>query len=527
MKILISDKLANEGVEILQAVKEFSVDCKFGIKPEELKAIIKDYDALIIRSGTEVTADIIEAADKLRVIGRAGVGLDNVDLPAATRKGIVAMNTPAGNTTSTAEHTMSLILSLSRNIPQACASLKSGKWERNKFSGVELHGKTLGIIGLGRIGSTVAGMAKAFGMKILAYDPYLSVEVAAKLGVEVSEVENLIKSSDYITVHIPKSVETKNMISDKEFAVMKKNARVINCARGGIIDEQALARALEQNRIAGCALDVFEEEPPAADHPLLKFANCVVTPHLGASTSEAQVNVAIEIAQTVRDALLGRGIVNAANFPSVSAEEYRVLSPYINLAERMGKFAGQLMSGRIVEIKMTYVGVVTKYKVTPLTMALTYGTLYPILGDSVNMINALDVARERGINVEGVQSNKDEEFVNLIKVEIKTDKEPLSVWGTLTSNNQPRIVKINDVYVETVPQGQMILIHNNDRPGIVGALGTILAQDHINIASITLGREEAGGRAISVVNVDGEVAESTMEKIRQTKDILFVKLLKV
>jgi len=527
MKILISDKLANEGIEILKAVKDFQVDCKFGIKPDELKSIIKDYDALIIRSGTEVTADIIDAADKLKVIGRAGVGLDNVDLPAATRKGIVAMNTPAGNTTSTAEHTMSMILALSRNIPQACASLKAGKWERNKFSGVELYGKTLGIVGLGRIGSTVASFAKAFGMKILAYDPFLSMEIASKLDVKVVELDELFRTSDYITLHIPKSAETKNLISDKEFAIMKKTVRIINCARGGIVDEKALARALETKQIAGCALDVYEEEPPAEDFPLLKFDNCVVTPHLGASTSEAQVNVAIEIAHTVRDALLGKGILNAANFPSVSAESYKILAPYIDLAERMGKFSGQLMSGRVVEVKLTFAGVMTKHKVVPVSMAFTYGLLWPILGDTVNMINALDVARERGINVQEIQSNKEEEFVNLVKAEIVSDKETFSVWGTLAGNNQPRIVKVNDVYVETLPKGYMVFINNNDKPGIVGALGTILAQDHINIASITLGRESSGGKAISVVNVDSEVADATIEKIRKIKDILFVKLLKV
>ena len=338
-KILISDKLAQEGVDILKAVKEFQVDCKYGISPADLKAVIKDYDALIIRSGTEVTAEIVQAANKLKVIGRAGVGLDNVDLKAATQKGIVAMNTPAGNTTSTAEHSFSLILALSRNIPQACASLKAGKWERNKFSGVELYGKTLGIVGLGRIGSTVARFAKTFGMKIIAYDPYLSAEVANNIGAEVATLEDLIKRSDYITIHIPKSVETKNLISDKEFAMMKKGARIINCARGGIVDEKALAKALAEGKIAGCALDVFEEEPPATDCPLLKFDNCIATPHLGASTSEAQINVAIEIAESVRNALLGRGIVNAANFPSISAEAYQVLAPYIDLAERMGRFA--------------------------------------------------------------------------------------------------------------------------------------------------------------------------------------------
>lgn len=527
MKILVSDKLANEGLDILKAVKEFQVDMKTGMTPAELKSIIKDYDALIVRSETKVTAEILDAADNLKVIGRAGVGLDNVDLPAATRKGVVAMNTPAGNTTSTAEHTMSLILALSRNIAQAAASMKAGKWDRSKFSGVELYGKTLGIIGLGRIGATVAGFAKAFGMKVFAFDPFLSKEVAAKMGIEIVEFEKLIKESDYITVHIPKTAETTDIISDKEFAMMKKNARVLNCARGGIINEKALVKALENKQIAGCALDVFDVEPLPTDSPLLKFDNCIMTPHLGASTSEAQVNVAIEIAETVKNALLGHGIMNAANFPSLSGEAYKVLAPYIDLAERIGKFAGQLVNGRLSGVKITYSGVVTEYKAAPLTLSLVKGLLLPILGETVNSINAIDVARERGIEVSEIQSNQKGEFVNLLNVEITTDKETFTVWGTLSANQQPRIVRVNNVYVETNPNGYMLFINNNDKPGIVGGVGTILAENHINIASITLGREAAGKLAISVVNVDSEVSQAVIEAIKKMPNILFVKLIKV
>lgn len=527
MKILISDKLAEEGIAILKAVKEFEVDCKYGLTPEELKAVIKDYDGLIIRSATNVTADILEAADNLKVIGRAGVGLDNVDLKAATKKGVVAMNTPAGNTTSTAEHTMSMILALSRNIPQACASMKAGKWDRNKFSGVELYGKKLGIIGFGRIGSTVARFAKAFGVEILAYDPFLSKEVAGKQGVQMVELAELLKAADYITVHIPKSDETQNLISDKEFGLMKKTVRVINCARGGIINEDALTRALETGRIAGCALDVFEQEPPSPDSPLLKFDNCVLTPHLGASTSEAQINVAIEIAETVRNALLGKGISNAANFPSVDAEAYKVLEPYINLAFRIGKFAGQLVKGRTSEVRMTYSGVVSNYKIAPVSLALINGLLKPILGENVNFINALDLAKERGINVQEIKSNKEEEFVNCLKLEIITDQATFGIWGTLSGNKQPRIVKINDVYVEAQPHDYMLFINNADKPGLIGAIGTILAEAKINIAGISLGREAQDGVAVSVVNVDSKVPDAAIEKLKATKDILYIKLLKV
>jgi len=527
MKILISDKLAQEGIDILKKVESFEVDCRYGLKPDELKKIISDYDALIIRSGTKVTADIIAAADKLKVIGRAGVGLDNVDLKAATQKGIVAMNTPAGNTTSTAEQTMSLILALSRNIPQACASVKSGKWERSKFSGVELHGKILGVIGLGRIGSTVAHMAKAFGMQIIAFDPYLAKEIAAQMGVELVELEGLLSRSDFITVHTPKSTETKSLISDSEFALMKSSVRIINCARGGIVDEKALCKALEEKRIAGCALDVYEQEPPPADSPLLKYDHCITTPHLGASTSEAQINVAIEVAHCVRDALLGRAIVNAANFPSVSPEAYKILAPYIDLAQRMGKFAGQLINGRINQISLLYSGSFTTHKVAPVTLALTNGLLSPILGDTINSVNALEVAKERGINIREILSTKEEEFVTLVSAEITTDQESFTVWGTLSGNLHPRIVKVNQVYVEAVPEGYMLFINNNDKPGIVGAVGTILAEANINIAGITFGRETPGGLAISVVNVDSEVPDPVLEKIRRTKNVLFVKLLKI
>ncbi len=526
-KILVSDKLEKEGLDVLTANGNFTVDCKFGIPVDELKKIIKDYDALIVRSGTQVTAEIIEAADKLKVIGRAGVGLDNVDLAAATKKGIVAMNTPAGNTTSTAEHTMSMIMALSRNIPQAVASLKSGKWERSKFTGIELHGKILGILGLGRIGSTVAKMAQAFGMVTIGYDPYLSVEVAAKNGIKIVELDEIYKTADYITVHIPKTDETTHMIAEKQISLMKKTARLINCARGGIIDEAALIKALQEKRIAGAALDVYEIEPPDFQSPLLKLDNCVVTPHLGASTSEAQLNVAMEIAHAVKDALSGAGIRNAANFPSLSAEAYKAIEPYLNLAERMGKFAGQLTQGRIREVTVTYSGAVAQEKVTAVTMALAKGLLMPILGEGVNAINALNLMKERGINIKEIVSNQEGEYVNAIALDISTDREPFSLLGTLSSNKQPRIVKINNVYVEAVPQGHMLFINNNDKPGIVGAIGTILASENINIAGITLGRENEQRVAVSVVNVDGEIPESVIEKLRKTKNILFVKTIKV
>lgn len=527
MKVLVSDKLAEEGLSILREGGVFDVDTKYDHTPETLKAVIKDYDALVIRSGTQVSEDIIAAATKLKVIGRAGVGLDNVDLKAATKKGIIAMNTPGGNTTSTAEHAFSLIMALARNIPQAHGSMKHGKWERNKFQGIELYGKVLGVIGLGRIGSTVAKFAQGFGMSIKAYDPFLSSEMAAKRGIVVSTLEDLIRNSDFITVHVPKTDETKGMLGAKEIAMMKKSVRLINCARGGIIDEAALVVALESKQIAGAALDVYDDEPVKPDCPFIKLDNCVMTPHLGASTAEAQVNVAIEIAHTVRDALLGKGIRNAANFPSLDEESYKTLEPYIDLGDKLGKFAGQLLQGGIKSIRITYNGILTKFNAMPVTMAVAHGVLKPILVDNINAINSLDIAKERGIDIVEINSNAEGEFVNGITLELATDSSTLMVLGTLSSNKQPRIVKVDNVYVEAVPSGDILFIRNNDIPGIVGAVGIALGNAGINIAYITFGREKQGATAVSVVNVDGPVPQKVIDALKATKGIQFVKMLKV
>jgi D-3-phosphoglycerate dehydrogenase len=527
MKILVSDPLSEEGLKIIKEVKEFQVDVKTELKPEALKEIIKDYDALIVRSATKVTKDIINQANKLKVIGRAGVGLDNVDLEAATQKGIIVMNTPAGNTISTAEHTMSVILALSRNIPQANASTKQGLWQRSKFMGVELYNKTLGIIGLGRIGTEVAKRALSFGMKVLAYDPFLSREVAESLGVETAELKDLFVHSDYITVHTPLTDETKHMISTAEFAIMRKGVRIVNCARGGIIDEVALVNAIKEGKVAGAAIDVFEKEPLPSDSELLKLDNIIVTPHLGASTEEAQVNVAIEVAEIVRDALLGRGIRNAANYPSVEPEVYRILEPYINLAEKLGIFSSQLVEGRFQELNINYSGDIIKHDLSPLTLALAKGILSPFLKETVNFINATSLAKERGIKIKEAKSSGEEEFVTLIQLEIKTDKETKKISGTLSPNKQPRIVKVDGYYVELSPYGEMIVIQNWDRPGIIGNLGTLLGKHNINIASMTFGREKPGGKAITVLNVDSPISLDILEKIKKTENILAVKVIKL
>ena len=526
IKVLVSDALSQEGLKVFNDCKELAVDVKTDLKPEGLKEIIKDYDALVVRSATKVTKEIIQAAVKLKVIGRAGVGLDNVDLEAATAKGIIVMNTPAGNTISTAEHTFSMILTLSRNIAQANASMKKGEWKRSKFMGVELYNKVLGIVGFGRIGSEVAKRALSFGMRVLAFDPFLSAQVAEDIGVESAELNKVLQESDYITVHTPLTDETRHMISDKEFGLMKKNVRIVNCARGGIIDEQALVRAAKEGKIAGAAMDVFENEPLAADSEILKLDNVITTPHLGASTEEAQINVAIEVAEIVRDALLGRGIRNAANYPCLEAEVCKILNPYINLGEKLGMFAAQLVEGRFQELAINYSGQITKYDLSSVTMALAKGLLTPILKETVNFVNGVSLLKERGIRLRESKSSQEGEFVNLIQLEITTDKETKSVCGTLSSNKQPRIVKIDDYYLELYPIGEMVFIRNWDKPGLIGSLGTFMGKNGINIAAMTFGRDKPNGKAISVLNVDSQVSLEIQDKIRELENILTVKIIR-
>ncbi len=527
VKILVSDPLSEEGIKILKEVKDFQVDIKTDLKPDELKAIIKEYHALIVRSATKVTRDIINAASQLKVIGRAGVGLDNVDLEASTNKGIIVMNTPAGNTISTAEHTMSMILALSRNIPAADFSLKAGEWKRSKFMGVELYGKTLGVVGLGRIGTEVSKRALSFGMKVIAYDPFLSKEVANHLGIEVVELAELFTQSDYISVHTPLTDETRHLISDKEFVMMKDGVRIVNCARGGIINEVALLKALDSGKVAGAALDVFEKEPPDSQSPLLKHKNVVLTPHLGASTEEAQVNVAIEVCQSVRDALLDKGIRNAANFPCLAVEVCQLLQPYINLAEKLGLLAGQLFEGRVSELKINYTGEIIKHDISPLTMAIVKGLLSPILQETVNYINAKNLAKERGIKILELKSEKEEDFTNLISVEVAIEGKHRKVAGTLFTNNEPRIVNVDGLYVEAIPQGYMLFLENWDKPGVIGGLGTLMGKNGINIAGMTFGRDKPGGKAVSALNIDSAVSSHALDEIKKLDNILSVKLVKL
>jgi D-3-phosphoglycerate dehydrogenase / 2-oxoglutarate reductase len=526
-KILVSDSLSDEGLKILKDNKDFEVVVKTGMKPEELKEVIKDYDALVVRSATKANREIIEAASRLKVIGRAGVGLDNVDLPAATERGIVVMNAPAGNTISTCEHTMSMLLSLARSIPQANSSTKKCEWKRSKFMGVELYQKTLGVIGLGRIGREVAKRAASFGMKIKGYDPYLSKEVAEDLGIEVLELNELLKVSDFITVHVPLTDDTNHLISDKQFEMMKKGCRVLNCARGGIIDEAALVKAIKEGKIAGAALDVFENEPPAADSELLKLDNVIVTCHLGASTEEAQVNVAIEIAECVGDFLLGRGIRNAANYPNIDADLYKTLQPYIVMAEKLGNFASQVIEGRISEAEVKFIGDITRYDTSSLTMALTKGLLSPVLKETVNFINAIPLARSRGIQIKQTKISSDEEFSNLVSVTVKSDKMTKTFAATLSPKREPRIVKIDDFYVDASPAGYLLMMKNWDVPGIIGNVGSLMGKHNINIAAMVFGRKTPGGEAVSILNIDSPVSPELVEKLKKVENILEVKLIKL
>jgi len=527
MKILISDPLSEEGVRIFRDEKSFQVDVKTDLKPEDLKKIIGGYDCLIVRSATKVTKDVIEAAKSLKIIGRAGVGLDNVDLPAATARGIIVMNSPGGNTISTAEHTFSMLLALSRNIPQASQSMKLGEWKRSKFMGVEVYGKTLGIVGLGRIGTEVAKRAISFGMKIIAYDPFLSEEKLKALDIVGGTLEKIFELSDYITVHTPMTDETYHMISEKQFDKMKPGVRLINCARGGIIDETALVKAIEAGKVAGAAFDVFEKEPLKKEHPLLKCDKVILTPHLGASTQEAQINVSIEIAECVRDALLNKGIRNAANFPSLEQERFKALLPWTNLCEKIGLLGGQLIESGIEELTINFNGFFTASDVAPLSMALVRGILTPILQDTVNFINAITLAKERGIKIIEKRSSDEEEFVNLITAEIKTKAGIKVIAGTLFADKNPRIVKIDSAYVEAIPQGYMLVLNNQDKPGIIGALGILLGEHGINIAGMTFGRESVGGKATSVLNIDSAVSTEILEKIKKLKNILWVNSIKL
>jgi D-3-phosphoglycerate dehydrogenase len=474
-----------------------------GQTPDKLKAIIRDYDGLAIRSSTKVTKDLLEAADNLKVVGRAGIGVDNVDIPAATARGVVVMNTPFGNSITTAEHAIALMFALARQLPEADASTQAGKWEKNRFMGVEVTGKTLGLIGCGNIGSIVATRALGLKMKVAAFDPFLTPERAVELGVDKVELDELLRRADFITLHTPLTDQTRNILSRENLAKTRKGVRIINCARGGLIDEQALKEALDGGHVAGAALDVFEKEPATAS-PLFGTPGFISTPHLGASTSEAQVNVAIQVAEQMSDYLLLGGVTNAVNMPSLSAEEAPRLRPYMALAEKLGKLVGQIVGEDVKSISVEVEGAAAQLNQKPITGAVLAG-LMGTYSQTVNMVNAPFLAKERGLDVREVRHDREGDYHTLVAVEVGTSKGPRRVAGTLFGNKAPRLVDMFGVEVEAELEGAMLYIVNTDTPGFIGKLGTALGQAGINIATFNLGRRAEGGEAVALVAVDGDV----------------------
>jgi D-3-phosphoglycerate dehydrogenase len=521
-KVLVSDPLSNKGLEILAKAKNLKIDIKAGLPPEELKKILPDYDAIIIRSETKLKAEIIEVATSLKVIGRAGIGLDNVDLPAATKRGIVVMNTPQENAIAAAEHTLAMIFSISRKIPQATASMKAGKWEKKKFMGVELHNKTLGLIGIGVIGTIVADRGRGLKMKLIGYDPYLSAEVAEKKGVELVSFDELLARSDFISIHTPLTDETRNLIHKDTFMKMKDGVILVNCARGGIINERDLYDALKAGKVAGVALDVFEKEP-ATGNPLLELDEVISTPHLGASTGEAQENVAIAIAQQVVDYLTLGEARNAVNIPMVSPDILPFLRPYLRLGEKLASFLGQISDYAIEEVIIEYHGELVEYGTKPITTSILKGLLAPFVGETVNFVNAPIMAKERGISVTESSSAANEDFSNLIAITVRSKMEKNYIAGTLFGRKELRIVRLDDFIIEAIPEGHILLVKNYDRPGVIGNIGTTLGSRNINIAMMQFGRDRLGGNAISLLHLDAPLPPGILGEILRMPNIISVR----
>ncbi|MDY0039287.1 MAG: phosphoglycerate dehydrogenase [Desulforhabdus sp.] len=526
MKILVSDNLAESGIERLKAISEFDVEVNTSLTHDELCQIIKEYDALVIRSGTKVSADIIDAAVNLKVVARAGIGLDNVDIAAASKHGVVVMNTPEGNVITTAEHTIAMMLSASRNIPQANASLRSGKWEKKRFRGKEVFNKVLGIIGVGRIGRVVADRAKALRMNVIGYDPYISSEVIDKLGIEGVTLDEIYARSDYITVHTPITQETRNIINAQAFAKMKKGVFILNCARGGIVNEKDLYDAIQSGTVAGAALDVFIQEPPV-DNPLLSLDQVVVTPHLGASTDEAQENVAIAVADQVIDYLLRGTIRNAVNAPNIDGAVLARLRPYLSLSEKLGSLIMQITSGAIEEVSIEYIGEVTSVETHPLTISILKGMLSPILGDMVNFVNVPIHVKERNIRVKESTKNEAEDFTNLISVFVRTSDDQNLVAGTIFGKKDPRLVRINDFRLEATMEGHLVLIYNIDTPGTIGAIGTCLGRHNINISMMDVGQVLERGQNIIFLRTDTPVPQHVVDELLAMENVNVVQVLEL
>ena len=521
-KVLIADSLSPDAVKVFKD-RGVQADVKTGLKPDQLKAILGEYDGLAVRSSTKVTADVLTAATNLKVIGRAGIGVDTIDIDAATAKGIIVMNTPFGNSITTAEHAIAMMMALARDIPAANASTHAGKWEKNRFMGVELMGKTLGVIGCGNIGSVVADRAIGLKMKVIAYDPYLTPDRAAAIGVEKVELKDLFKRADFITLHTPLTDATRNLVDAKAMATMKKGVRIVNCARGGLVVEADLKAAIESGQVAGAAFDVFETEP-AKQHMFFGMEQIVATPHLGASTTEAQEKVAVQVAEQMSDFLLSGAVVNAVNMPSVSAEDAPKLRPYMALAEKLGSFAGQLTQTAIKKVAIDYEGDACELNTKPLTQALLKGLLSPVL-EQVNMVSAPLEARARGIDVVEATRERSGDYHTLIRLTVTTEQQTRSLAGTLFAD-QPRLVECKGIALDAEFSPSMLYVTNKDKPGFIGSLGSLLGDAGINIATFHLGRDKPGGDAIALLAVDGALPEAILEKVRKLPQVVQARTLK-
>jgi len=526
-RVLVADPISPKGVELLENGGELLVDVKTGLKEKELVAIAADYSALVVRSQTKVTASVIDAAKRLKAIGRAGVGVDNVDVEAATRRGVIVMNTPGGNTVSTAEHAFSLLVSIARSIPQAHASVKEGKWDRKSFEGVELQGKTIGIFGMGRIGTEIARRAIAFGMRPVAYDPYLSPSRARSLQVELFEdLNEVLAQADFLTMHMPLTPETKHLINAERIAKMKRGVRIVNCARGGLIDERALYDALKSGQVAAAALDVYETEPPPADYPLRSLPNIVFTPHLGASTAEAQESVGIEIAEAIRSVLLEGVIRNAVNVPNIDAKTLSVIAPYLAFGETLGRFLRQIAPKRTEALSINYSGKVNEFETSPISRSILKGFLEEAGGGDLNPVNVASFAKTLGLKTIETKDSVAGEFTDLVDLQATGQGETVSVAGTFIGAS-PRIVRINGRHVEARSIGVLLLLENNDVPGIVGQIGTVLGAHSVNIANMSLSRDHRGGEVLTVLNLDSVPDESILGAILANPNIKSAKVVKL